>query len=118
MVVLFTFGVTSASRASSGHQQQRRAERRSKAIQVLKQLAQGGCDLNHFRQICMNAQRGKRVKQEEVLALTGDATILENVSYLIGLYARSATTRGLVDRAAAIGISKFLRELGDLQRKA
>ncbi len=92
------------------HQRVRRTQRLSKAIRVLTQLAQGGCNLNRFQQICKKAQGGV-VNHTEVLALTSDATILENAKYIIGLYARSATTRDLVDRAGAIGTIEFLREL-------
>lgn len=107
--LLITFCVLSVVNARILHVHQRRIKRSSKAILVLTQLAQGGCDLNHFRQICLDAKRGA-VNQEEVRALTDDVTILENAKYLIGLYARSQTTRGLVDHAGRIGSSEFLRQ--------
>jgi hypothetical protein len=88
---------------------QRRNQRIAKATLVLTQLAREGCDLSRFRQICLDAKRGA-ANQEEVLTLTDDATIMENAKYLIGLYARSETTRGWVDRAGTIGTSAFLRE--------
>jgi hypothetical protein len=106
---IFVACVLGAIRARAAHVHHRRIARRAKAILVLTQLAQCDCDLKHFQQICQNAQHGK-VNQADVLALTADATLLENVKYLIGLYARSATTRGLVNRAGAVGISTFLSE--------
>ena len=109
-VVVGVLVVGGISSAVTSHQRERRTQRLSKAVKVLTQLAQGGCDLNCFQKVCKKAQDGV-VKQREVLALSSDATILENAKYIIGLYARSATTRDLVDRAGAIGTIEFLREL-------
>lgn len=98
-----------AIHARSRHVHGRRKKRRSKATLVLTQLAQRGCDLQHFQRICEKAKGGV-VDQREVRALTADSTILESVNYIIGLYARSETTRDLVDRAGALGTSEYLRE--------
>ena len=106
---LLSLCIVSVINARRMHVYQRRKQRVAKATLVLTQLAQDGCDLNHFQQICVKAKR-VNVDQDEVLALTKDTTILENAKYVIGLYARSGTTRRLVDYAGSAGSSEFLRE--------
>lgn len=101
------------------HQRTRRNARLSKVRLIVTELADEGCDLVHFQQICKRTHAWfDTVEEQEVLVFLqqtiSNPTIVADAKYLIGLYGRSETTRRFVDGAADLGTCEYLRKKNEL----
>ena len=81
------------------HQRTRRNARLSKARLIVTELANEGCDLVHFQQICKRTHAWfDTVEEQEVLVFLqqtiSNPTIEADAKYPIGLYGRSEPRAG------------------------
>jgi len=115
-----TVGVVLAVAVGKGirnrHVRTRRNERLNKANQIIMQLVNERCDLDHFRLLCKKYNSiFDSVDEAEIQNLSQNPTIQQNAKYLMGLYGRSETTKQFVKQAAEIGTLELLRRQNEIE---